>query len=66
MIKGFSTKEAKLIRVLDFAEIEKFITFTSPKINQSFLFPSKFKPITDKFVGKVFVNPANNESPEEI
>ncbi len=28
-IKEFSTKEAKLIRVLDFAEIEKFITITS-------------------------------------
>jgi len=28
-IKEFSTKEAKLIRVLDFAEIEKFITTTS-------------------------------------
>ena len=28
-IEEFSTKEAKLIRVLDFAEIEKFITITS-------------------------------------
>ena len=28
-IEAFSTKEAKLIRVLDFAEIEKFITVTS-------------------------------------
>ena len=28
-IKEFSTKEAKLIRVLDFAEIEKYITVTS-------------------------------------
>ena len=28
-IKEFSIKEAKLIRVLDFAEIEKFITITS-------------------------------------
>jgi len=29
-IEAFSTKEAKLIRVLDFAEIEKFIITTSP------------------------------------
>ena len=29
-IEEFSTKEAKLIRVLDFAEIEKFISITSP------------------------------------
>ncbi len=28
-IEAFSTKEAKIIRVLDFAEIEKFITITS-------------------------------------
>jgi hypothetical protein len=28
-IEEFSTKEAKLIRVLDFAEIEKFTTITS-------------------------------------
>ncbi len=28
-IEEFSTKEAKLIRVLDFAEIEKLITITS-------------------------------------
>ena len=29
-VEEFSTKEAKLIRVLDFAEIEKFIAITSP------------------------------------
>ncbi len=29
-IEEFSSKESKLIRVLDFAEIEKFITITSP------------------------------------
>ena len=29
MLKAFSSKESKLIRVLDFAEIEKFITITS-------------------------------------
>ena len=30
MIEEFTPKESKLIRVLDFAEIEKFITITSP------------------------------------
>ncbi len=29
-IEEFSSKESKLIRVLDFAEIEKFVTITSP------------------------------------
>ena len=29
-VKEFSSKESKLIRVLDFAEIERFITITSP------------------------------------
>ena len=29
-IEEFSSKESKLIRVLDFAEIEKLITITSP------------------------------------
>ena len=29
-IEEFSSKESKLIRVLDFAEIEKLITVTSP------------------------------------
>ena len=28
-VEEFSSKESKLIRVLDFAEIEKFITITS-------------------------------------
>ena len=30
MIEEFTPKESKLIRVLDFAEIERFITLTSP------------------------------------
>ena len=50
-IEEFTSKESKLIRVLDFAEIEKFITITSPTNTPKFR-----KQIARAFIAKSVYN----------
>jgi len=50
-IEEFSSKESKLIRVLDFAEIEKFIAITSPTNT-----PRYRKQIARAFIAKSVYN----------
>ncbi len=50
-VEEFSSKESKLIRVLDFAEIEKFITITSPTNTPKFR-----KQIARAFIAKSVYN----------
>ena len=50
-VEEFSSKESKLIRVLDFAEIEKFIAITSPTNTPKFR-----KQIARAFIAKSVYN----------